>query len=446
MDTVIRLRPDAVLSEDGDVVRLTFPGGSAGWRGLSAGVRAAMQTLAAGETDEVTLGAVVLPLDGPAGLARWQLLRQRLDASGMIEHAVLAEGRRVARLRVLGRGPVSIPTRLPERVRLSRFAVVRADDGVLVVAAPTSHCAVELYDAAVLGQLARWTASGEHTAVLRLLAAAGTLTSEDDEHPQWRAHDLWLHARARGSQLEPSYGGTYPLRGRVDPLPVAPPARTDRVPLPVPDLAVVAKNDPPLTEVVEQRRSIREHDDARPITIEQLGELLYRVARTRRTFVGADGQELADRPYPCGGAVHELEIYPLVTSCTGLDAGLWHYDSIGHTLEHVGPVDRVLVEQAKSASLMAGDPQVLLTITARFGRVMWKYDTIAYSLILKHVGVLYQTIYLVATAMGLAVCGLGGGDAAAFATASGLDYHTEGSVGELVLGSRPLVLSEWGET
>jgi hypothetical protein len=51
--------------------------------------------------------------------------------------------------------------------------------------------------------------------------------------------------------------------------------------------------------------------------------------------------------------------------------------------------------------------------------------------------VLYQTVYLIATAMGLSVCGLGGGDAEDFAAATVLDYHDEGSVGELVLGSAP---------
>jgi hypothetical protein len=42
--------------------------------------------------------------------------------------------------------------------------------------------------------------------------------------------------------------------------------------------------------------------------------------------------------------------------------------------------------------------------------------------------------------MGLAVCGLGGGDASSFARATGLDPWAEGTVGELVLGSRPAVL------
>ena len=67
----------------------------------------------------------------------------------------------------------------------------------------------------------------------------------------------------------------------------------------------------------------------------------------------------------------------------------------------------------------------------------WKYEGVAYALILKHVGVLYQTFYLVATAMGLAPCGLGGGDSDLFARAAGLDYASETSVGEFIVGSRP---------
>jgi SagB-type dehydrogenase family enzyme len=155
-------------------------------------------------------------------------------------------------------------------------------------------------------------------------------------------------------------------------------------------------------------------------------------------FTSGDGQEAADRPYPSGGALHELEIYPLITQCRGAPPGLWHYAAADHQLEHVadpGRATNALVTAARAAGTMVTDPQVVLIVAARFGRVMWKYDVMAYSLILKHVGVLYQTIYLVGTAMGLAVCGLGGGDAADFTVASGLDYHAEGSVGELVVGT-----------
>ena len=60
----------------------------------------------------------------------------------------------------------------------------------------------------------------------------------------------------------------------------------------------------------------------------------------------------------------------------------------------------------------------------------------AYNVMLKNVGVLYQTLYLVATAMDLAPCALGGGDSDLFARAVGLDYFAETSVGEFLLGSK----------
>jgi SagB-type dehydrogenase family enzyme len=77
---------------------------------------------------------------------------------------------------------------------------------------------------------------------------------------------------------------------------------------------------------------------------------------------------------------------------------------------------------------------MLIIITARFGRVNWQYESIAYSLILKNVGVIYQTFYLVATAMGLAPCALGAGNSDFFSSLAGLNYFEETSVGEFLLG------------
>ena len=62
--------------------------------------------------------------------------------------------------------------------------------------------------------------------------------------------------------------------------------------------------------------------------------------------------------------------------------------------------------------------------------------SIAYALTLKHVGVVFQTMYLAATAMGLAPCAVGCGDADLFARAAGTDYCAETSVGEFLLGSQ----------
>ncbi|NES85897.1 MAG: PatA/PatG family cyanobactin maturation protease, partial [Moorea sp. SIO2B7] len=96
-----------------------------------------------------------------------------------------------------------------------------------------------------------------------------------------------------------------------------------------------------------------------------------------------------------------------------------------------------LLKDAHQSSGEQGMPQVLLIITARFGRLFRKYRSLAYALVLKHVGVLYQNLYLVATNMGLAPCSLGAGDSDRFAQATGLNYVVESSVGEFMLGSLP---------
>jgi SagB-type dehydrogenase family enzyme len=79
-------------------------------------------------------------------------------------------------------------------------------------------------------------------------------------------------------------------------------------------------------------------------------------------------------------------------------------------------------------------PQILITIAARFGRVSWKYSSIAYALILKNTGVLTQSLYLAATAMGLGGCAVGITDIALFGRVTGLDLHVEGPVGQFAMG------------
>jgi SagB-type dehydrogenase family enzyme len=467
--TVVRLRPGASAAASSTGLEITGPFCVLRLRELPAGVRAAIMSLAAGETTVEALAESVIASDGDSAVMRLHMVMLRLDAEGLLERSVLADGTGpVARLRAVGRGRTvwgpALDPAVP--VKLSRFAAARAQDGVLAVRAPGSHLAVDLAPAtaSMLGALAGWhdppavarltpglpqDAVGE---VLRLFRAAGLLvagTQDDDPETahaaaQWAPADLWLHARSRGPGTVAGYGGTYPGAGRSEPLPASPPPRgARRIALTAPDMTAIARRDPPLTQVIESRRSVREHDDAAPITVGQLGELLYRCVRRLGTFTGADGQELAYRPYPSGGALHELEVYPLVTACRDLTPGLWHYRADAHELElaaEPGPATEALVASARAGALMESDPQVVLLVSARFGRIMWKYETVGYPLILKDVGVLYQTFYLAGTAMGLAVCGLGGGDAAEFARATGLDYFAEGTVGELVVGSRPAVL------
>ena len=93
-----------------------------------------------------------------------------------------------------------------------------------------------------------------------------------------------------------------------------------------------------------------------------------------------------------------------------------------------------MLTAAEFAMDASGPPQILLTIAARFGRVSWKYSSIAYSLILKDVGVLIQTLYLAATDMGLGGCAIGTTNIDLFAKMTGIEFHVEGPVGQFALG------------
>ena len=79
-------------------------------------------------------------------------------------------------------------------------------------------------------------------------------------------------------------------------------------------------------------------------------------------------------------------------------------------------------------------PQILITLAARFGRISWKYRSIAYALILKDVGVLMQTLYLMATDMGLGGCAIGTANIDLFARMTGIEFHVEGPVGQFAIG------------
>jgi SagB-type dehydrogenase family enzyme len=143
------------------------------------------------------------------------------------------------------------------------------------------------------------------------------------------------------------------------------------------------------------------------------------------------------RPYPSAGAAYELELYLTANSCEGLARGFYHYDAGAHALAPIsvpGNELEALLAGAQYAMDAPAAPQILITIAARFGRISWKYSSIAYALILKDVGVLVQTLYLIASDMGLGGCAIGITNIELFAKMTGVEFHVEGPVGQFAIG------------
>jgi len=285
--------------------------------------------------------------------------------------------------------------------------------------------------------------------VADLLVAVGLLACsahpDEEERPSlavWDFHDLLFHTRSRSGRHDYPFGGLFRHAGSLPPLPaVKPPPAGEAIDLPRPEYAFTVAADPPLTEVLEARRSVRSYADE-PITRDQVGELLYRALRVRALKAAGVSvpYDVTDRPFPTGGGAGDLEVYVTVARCRDLEPGIYHYDAAGHRLRsvpHSGADRQRLLVSAWQATAGTVEPHVLLTITSRFGRLSWKYSSIAYACTLKHVGVLYQTMYLVATAMGLAPCALGSGNPDDAARAFGLDWTEESSVGDFLIGPAP---------
>jgi SagB-type dehydrogenase family enzyme len=418
--------------------RLHLPLGEVG-----PGLREALEALASGGATEEELTQKVSGLE---------LLRLHQLLADLAERRLLCRTFRRGGEPALTVVPFSraVPERrgnAPDRFVLSRFAYLRREGPSLVAESPLAWSYLIVHPAGaplitrLTAPLERAELDAEERACIDPLWDEGFLAAVDAEDPDlvpWEFHDLLFHARSRSGRHRNRYGGTYPFLGVAEPLPaVKAPMSTKTVDLHRPNIDRLMHEDLPFTRVLEERRSHRDPGE-QPVTAQEIGEFLYRSARVRG-LRSTGTHEVSDRPYPGGGAVYELEIYPAVNRCEGLDAGLYHYDPQNHRLERLSgrTSETQNLIAAGGAMAEAAPPDILIVLAARFHRVTWKYRSMAYAGILKNVGALYQTMYLVATAMGLAACALGGGDADLFARAAGTRYEAETSVGELILNRPP---------
>ncbi|WP_432849064.1 SagB family peptide dehydrogenase [Amycolatopsis sp. CA-161197] len=454
--TVTFRRDVAVLTKDDQVLLGLADRAGYRLRGVGAPMLAALEQVRAGLHTEEELAA-----EHPQSPVATVLTK----VEPFLATGFRLRGERVA---VLERtGVTGLRPELPELagtwLRLGKFSLLRRRGGELVVESPLSKYRAVLLDAALAGAVAALAVARptsevdtEWWPVLAALAGAGFLdvgadgefpVDSDDVLRQWDVHDLYFHSRSRIGRTDEAFGGRFPYVGDIEPLPaVAPAPEGPRTELFRPSFDAVRAADHGLQETIEARQSIRTYGED-PITVEQLGEFLYRTARVRGTYGPRPEARMpyegSSRPYPCGGAGYELELYVTVRRCTGLEPGIYHYDAGEHVLRLINTESQARDELLRVATLSTGGqavPDVLVTMTSRFQRLSWKYQSIAYAVTLKHAGALYQTMYLVATAMGLAGCGLGSGDADAAASAFGLDYLKESSVGEFILGSAPAEL------
>lgn len=332
---------------------------------------------------------------------------------------------------------------------MSRFAAIRRADDKLILESPLSYHLVELHDPEA-GRLATRLGTPVSAAALaleqdkltesdlrRILGyltaadvvmeanpAAGGSFHEDDDPvlARWSPYELMLHARSRLGRHDQPFGAV-----RSDPGVPADPGSSEGpgLVLHTPGAAKLIASDPPLSNVLTNRRSIRQYGRT-PVTVTQIGTLLHRTARVMN----------GRRTYPSLGATYPLRLYLFVQDCAGLAPGIYRYAPDVHELKQVqGAADARadVLQQAQAFTGLSEPPPLVIVITADYGRIA-THKGLAYTSILKEVGALQQTLYLVCTAMGLAPCALASGDSDASARALGLGWADEPSVGEFIIG------------
>lgn len=465
-----RLKENVELLESGDGVIAISPFGQVTISHLSPSLRHVMMMLAKTACSVRWMNLSIIEAHGEAMLPPFYRYLSCLIRHQMIHICAGNENKEIPLATLIPISPyfqhrwVSIQTE--QAYRMSRFAYVRRDeDGWNYVESPLSHARIRLdhvVAASVLYQLSTALTPCELaqtlpeedgdtiTSLLALLvmgnfaspatSSEGRLSEEDDETLRhWDFHDLLFHSRSRAGRHNNMLGGTYRFLHQIPPQAAVKQAQWPvTIALPRPDMESIRLVDPSLTTVMEARTSIRDYGK-RSITIAQLGEFLYRVARIKEVYHDGERGDFTKRPYPGSGASYEIELYLTIDRCEGIAAGFYWYNPLNHALAFIQEPNKDTARLLSDAQQAAGSPchpQILITLAARFQRVSWKYQGIAYALILKNVGIIYATMYLVATAMDLAPCALGVGDADRFTSLSGSEYLQETSVGEFILGSK----------
>jgi SagB-type dehydrogenase family enzyme len=169
------------------------------------------------------------------------------------------------------------------------------------------------------------------------------------------------------------------------------------------------EGDISVEEALKSRRSVRSYADA-PLTMAEVGQLLW--AAYGISYPIEDGPAFLRgglRTAPSAGALYPLEVYLVARDVTGLDPGVYWYDSEDHTLG-------LLVREDRWADLSAAchhQPHFETAAAALVWSAVFERNTRKYGqrgreryvcMDLGHSG---ENVYLQAYALGVGTCAIG---------------------------------------
>lgn len=436
--------------------------------GLTPTICKALISMSFAPQSKTYLGEMVIANDGFGGLSRLIYEINKLDTHGLLEYHFIDDETILCSIENMMHGTIPFQEVSDvQSLKLSRFAFIRSENQSMILETSEGGLKIKIRDPQILNfihQLSSYTSiieirkncklnASAIKGLIGLLASGRFLTFEDKSHDvtsrdMWNFHDYLFHNRSRYGKHNYPSGGSYKFIGKSKPKGARRNIENSLKDIP---LEVPKQSDfdcsKSLYSCMETRISTREFDG---LDVSKLSAFLYRCCRVKGTDLmpiqNSKGLkevvETLKKPYPSGGAMHELGVYLTVSECVGLEPGFYYYNPFDHKLSLLTQPSKStesMVWYARMCTSMPFNPPVVITLAADFERMFWKYESMAYAAILKHVGVVFQTMYLVATDMGLGACAMGNGNTEVFKNIIRKPKMEESSVGEFIIGNPKIV-------
>jgi SagB-type dehydrogenase family enzyme len=189
-------------------------------------------------------------------------------------------------------------------------------------------------------------------------------------------------------------------------------------------------------DTLKTRKSTKKYQPYK-ISLKELHYLLrYSYGVNRKEAV--DGVIWKFRPIPSGGGLFASEIY-VVTINSQIPQGLYHYSPDDNSLEVVRYGDFLKDMQKISGSdpyINSADTSCIIFTTAFIDRLFIKYGERGYRFMLLEAGFLGMTLSLLAEALGLGSCMLGGYKDSLVEAFLGIDGVLESVQNTMVIGKK----------
>ena len=162
----------------------------------------------------------------------------------------------------------------------------------------------------------------------------------------------------------------------------------------------VTKGKVSLGETIKKRRSRRSFKD-KALNLNQISQILWAAQ-------GITEEKGYKRAAPSAGALYPLEIYLVVTNVETLDAGVYHYNPINHSLDLILSGNyQVVLAKACLGQMFIADAPISIVVTAQYKRTTSKYGERGIRYVHIEVGHVGQNICLETVSLGLGTVTIG---------------------------------------